>query len=58
MDGLPSNGAVKVTRGLASAVLPLLAAPAPIRGITPSVAESPPRRTRPPLFLLHASLLI
>jgi hypothetical protein len=58
IDGLPSSGAAKVTRGLASAVLPLLATPAPIPVVTPSVAESPPLRTRPPLFLLHASLLI
>ena len=58
IDGLPSSGAAKATRGLASAILPVLAAPAALPLVTPSAAESPPLGTRPPLFLLHVSLLI
>jgi len=58
VDVLARSGAFQVGPDLAAAQVVPLAGPVPVRPLTVSLKDSKRLPSRPPLFLLHASLLI
>lgn len=58
VDVLASTGSVQVGPALRAAQVVSLGNPLPVRLVTASLEDSKRQASRPPLFLLHASLLI